>query len=48
MARPVERGVKGNALLRQSAYFRALSQPDRVIMIDRNTETPVPFGVRLI
>lgn len=45
LARPVERGVKGNALLRQSAYFRALSHTDRVKNIDRNTETHVSFRV---
>ncbi len=30
LARPVERGVKGDALLRQSGYIHALSQQDRV------------------
>jgi hypothetical protein len=30
LTRPVERGVKGDALLRQSGYIHALSQQDRV------------------
>jgi hypothetical protein len=37
LARPVERGVKGDALLRQSDNIHALSQQDRVRTSPGNT-----------
>ena len=37
LARPVERGVKGDALLRQSEYIHALSHQNRVRSGSGNT-----------